>query len=210
MSACKIPKIIHQLWVGPNPIPTHCHDFIHKMKIVNPNYEHKVWGNEVLELYKDDEFLKEYLKNPDLYKWAFICDRIRLLLLRDFGGIYCDVDCNPIKSFDTILGQLNEEHTFVSGVKPSQDNNTLLDCTMYASTRNSRGLGLCLSTYTNTKWANGCRMFSDALIAGMGPDIALFGYQYFYDNTITDKTVLLHDIEDTRLFSWTAGKKLNN
>ena len=101
MSDSKIPKIIHQLWVGPNPMPDHCQSFVNKMKEVNPDYEHRVWGNEVFEdLYKDDPYLQEYVSNPEVYKWAFICDRIRLLLLRDYGGIYCDVDCNPIQSFD--------------------------------------------------------------------------------------------------------------
>jgi len=32
--------------------------------------------------------------------------------------------------------------------------------------------------------------------------MAFFGYEYFYDDGVTNKTVLLHDIEDTRLFSW--------
>ena len=203
MSEHKIPKIIHQLWVGPNPMPAHCQDFVNKMPIVNPDYEHKVWGNEVFEeLYKDDPFLKEYVSNPEVYKWAFICDRIRLLLLRDFGGIYCDVDCNPIQSFDLVLDQLNENHTFFSGMKPSQNNNTLVDCTIYGSIPNSRIINVCLDTYTNIYWANGCRMFSDEIIKYCEPDVALFGYEYFYDDTITEKTVLLHDIVDTRLFTW--------
>jgi len=203
MSEHKIPKIIHQLWVGPNPMPAHCQDFVNKMPIVNPDYEHKVWGNEVFEeLYKDDPFLKEYVNNPEVYKWAFICDRIRLLLLRDFGGIYCDVDCNPIQSFDLVLDQLNENHTFFSGMKPSQNNNTLIDCTIYGSIPNSRIINVCLDTYTDIYWANGCRMFSDEIIKYCEPDVALFGYEYFYDDTITEKTVLLHDIEDTRLFTW--------
>jgi len=203
MSDTKIPKIIHQLWVGNNPMPEHCQQFVDKMKKINPDYEHKVWGNEVFEeLYKDDPFLQEYITNPELYKWAFICDRIRLLLLRDYGGIYCDVDCNPIQSFDLVLDQLTEEHTFFSGMKPSQNNNTLLDCTIYGSTPNSRGVQVCLDTYDDIYWANGCRMFSDALIANCGPDMGFFGYEYFYDDTVTDKTIVLHDIVDTRLFTW--------
>ena len=36
----------------------------------------------------------------------------------------------------------------------------------------------------------------------MQPDVALFGYEYFYDWKVTDKTILLHDVADTRLFSW--------
>ena len=83
---------------------------------------------------RDDLFLEEYKKYPEIYKWAFIPDRIRLLLLRDYGGIYVDVDCNPIQSFDVTFDKLNEDHTFFSGMRsPSQSNNTLVDCTVYGS-----------------------------------------------------------------------------
>lgn len=203
MSEIKIPKIIHQLWIGDNEMPEHCQQFVKRMPLVNPGYEHKVWGNEVFtDLYKDDPFLQEYIKHPEIYKWAFICDRIRLLLLRDYGGIYCDVDCNPIQSFDLVRDRLNPNHTFFSGMKPSQDNNTLVDCTIYGSAPNSRIINACLDTYDDIYWANGCRVFSDEIIKYCDSDVALFGYEYFYDDKVTDKTVVLHDIEDTRLFSW--------
>jgi hypothetical protein len=45
-------------------------------------------------------------------------------------------------------------------------------------------------------------MFSDKIIEECDNDVALFNYKYFYDNKITDNTVVLHDVEDTRLISW--------
>lgn len=206
-SAITIPKTIHQLWVGDKPMPDYCKKFTDSMSEINSDYEYKLWGNEVFELYKDDKFLQNYLTNPDLYKWAFICDRIRLLLLKDYGGIYCDVDAKPIQSFNVVRDSLSPMHTFFSGMKPSQKNSTLIDCTVYGSAPHSRIIYECLKTYTNINWANGCRMFSERIIATMGPDVALFGYKYFYDNKITDKTIILHDIKETRLFSWADKSK---
>tara|TARA_A200000159_G_scaffold164614_1_gene195088 strand:- start:3710 stop:4345 length:636 start_codon:yes stop_codon:yes gene_type:complete len=198
-----IPKIIHQLWVGDNPIPDHCKQFVEEMKKLHPFWEHHLWGNEIFEKYKDDEYLQSYLKDPKLYKWAFICDRLRLLLLRDYGGVYVDVDAKPIRPFDMILKELPPEPTFFSGLKPRQSNNTLIDCTVYGSAPNSRAIQLALSTYDSITWANGCKMFNDIFIAEMGPDIALFGHRYFYnDNPKDEKCVVLHDVEETRLFSW--------
>ena len=84
----------------------------------------------------------------------------------------------------------------------SKENNTLVDCTVYGSAPNSRIINLCLDTYTNIEWANGCRMFSDKIIEECDVDVALFNYKYFYDSKITDDTIVLHDIEDTRLISW--------
>ena len=180
-----LPKIIHQIWIGPEEIPKHCLGFSEKMRIIHPDWEYKLWTHDEIfnDRYKDDKFLQEYITNPDVYKWAFMADRVRLLLLRDFGGIYCDLDANPIRPFDTLLGMLNSGHTFFAGMKPTQDNNTLT-------------------------WAHGCNVFNNEIISKMEPDVALFGYEYFYDTKIGPKTIVLHDIEDTRLFSWVDDDKL--
>ena len=53
-----IPKIIHQLWVGDSPIPEHCKQFVEEMKKLHPFWEHHLWGNEIFEKYKDDEYLQ--------------------------------------------------------------------------------------------------------------------------------------------------------
>ena len=204
----QIPKIIHQIWVGDAPIPEHCAKFVEDMKAIHPDWEHKLWGNEIFtEVYKDDPFLQNYITNPDLYKWAFISDRIRLLLLRDFGGVYCDVDAKPIRSFNKVRNQLAPQHTFFSGLKPSQNNNTLVDCTVYGAAPNSRIVNACLAKYDRINWAHGCKTFSDEIISVIEPDVALFGYEYFYNWEVNDKTIVLHDVADTRLLSWVEEDK---
>jgi|TARA_R110001592_G_C12990572_1_gene735023 hypothetical protein len=205
----QIPKIIHQIWVGDNPIPDYCKEFHLKMKQMHPDWEVNLWGNEIFTTYyPNDPFLSNYRKNAELYKWAFIADRIRLLLLRDYGGVYVDIDAEPIRSFNNILSKLEPHHTFFSGLKPTQENNTLLDCTVYGSAPNSRAVNLCLETYDDVNWANGCKMFSDALIAHMDTDIALFNYKYFYNWERDDPhTIVLHDVEETRLFSWVKDEE---
>ena len=141
MSDIKIPKIIHQIWLGGGEMPAHCKQFVKDMEEMHPDWEYHLWGNEVFtEVYKDDPFLKNYVKDPEIYKWAFIADRVRMLLLRDYGGIYCDVDAKPIRSFNTVRDQLQPNHTFLTGLKPSQDNNTLFDCTVYGSAPGSRAV----------------------------------------------------------------------
>ena len=207
---CGIPKKIHQIWIGHKEIPEHCAAFGREMQEMHPDWEYKLWRHEEIfdDLYKDDVYLQEYVKDPQLYKWAFIADRIRLLLLRDFGGIYCDLDAKPIRPFDLILDGLSPQITFFAGMKPTQENNTLIDCTVYGSTPNSRIINECLSCYTRINWAHGCKTFNDKIIEKMGPDVATFGYEYFYNWQISDKTIILHDVEETRLFSWVDNDKL--
>lgn len=204
MSISNIPKKIHQIWIGFKPAPEHCIQFGKEMQEMHPDWEYKLWTHDEIfnELYKDDIFLQNYVKDPELYKWAFIADRVRLLLLRDFGGVYCDFDAKPIRSFNEILAQLSPQHTFFAGMKPTQEHNTLIDCTVYGSVPNGRVINECLSIYDVITWAHGCKTFNDKIIEKMGTDIALFGYEYFYNNIINDKTIILHDIGATRLFSW--------
>lgn len=200
----QIPKRIHQIWIGYDPIPEHCAQFGREMEAMHPGWEYKLWTHDEIfhDVYKDDPFLQEYLTNPDLYKWAFIADRVRLLLLRDYGGVYCDLDAKPIRPFDLVLERLTPQHTFFAGMKPSQSNNTLIDCTVYGSAPRSRAIMESLACYKRLTWAHGCKTFNDRLIEVMDTDIALFGYEWFYNWQISDKTIVLHDIEDTRLFSW--------
>jgi hypothetical protein len=49
------------------------------------------------------------------------------------------------------------------------------------------------------------KTMSDEMWKTIKPDIALFNYKYFYDNKITDETVVLHDIDEQRLWSWNDG-----
>ena len=42
----------------------------------------------------------------------------------------------------------------------------------------------------------------------MDRDCAIFGYEYFYNWQINDKTIVLHDVEETRLFSWVDNDRL--
>jgi hypothetical protein len=112
----------------------------------------------------------------------------------------------PIRSFNTIRDTLEPSHTFFTGLKPSQGNNTLYDCTVYGSAPNSRIVLEALSCYTRINWAHGCKTFSDKIIQKMGPDVAAFSYEYFYNWEVNDKTVVLHDVLETRLFSWVEEK----
>lgn len=201
-----IPKKLHQIWIGYKEPPEWCVRFGEEMKALHPDWEYTLWTHDKVfnDVYKDDIFLQNYVKDPDTYKWAFIADRIRLLILRDFGGVYCDLDAKPIRSFNVILDQLNEQHTFFAGMKLSQHSNTLVDCTVYGSVPNSRIIKGCLDQYRSITWAHGCKTFSDLIIAEYGLDVALFNYEAFYDNKVGPNTIVLHDVEETRLFSWTS------
>ena len=202
----KIPKIIHQIWIGPDKIPNHCLEFIKEMKEINPDFKHFLWGNEVFSrVYKDDPFLQNYIKQPEVYKWAHIADRIRLLLLRDFGGVYVDVDAKPIKSFDSsIFLKLNKNISFFAGYRNINPpwNDKLIDCMILGSSKNSRIINSLLEMYVDVNWAWAFKPMSSKIFEISGPDVCIFHHNKFFNNLVTKESILYHENNETRLKSW--------
>jgi len=100
-----IPKIIHYIWLGGNPIPTAIQECIESWKWVMPNFELMLWNDESIKEI-DIVFVKEAMS---VGKWAFASDVIRLWALAKYGGIYLDTDVKVLKSFEPLLS----EHAFI-------------------------------------------------------------------------------------------------
>lgn len=86
----KIPKIIHQIWIGPNKPPwrwinTWKNKFIKKF----PNWKYKLW--------RDNDIKKLKMMNKKYYNkeknYAGKADIARYEILFQKGGIYIDADC---------------------------------------------------------------------------------------------------------------------
>lgn len=105
----KIPKIIHQIWLGPNLPPSYFYEYQEKWKVLHPSWEYHLWGEEELE--------KLHLENWDLVEkspnWAEKSDIIRGDLLNRFGGVYIDVDIEPFHCLD----ELHEKYDFYAGME---------------------------------------------------------------------------------------------
>lgn len=100
-----IPKIIHYIWLGDNPIPTAIQGCIDSWRQVMPDFKLMLWDDEAIREI-DMLFVKEALS---VKKWAFASDVIRLWALEKYGGIYLDTDVKVQKSFEPLLA----EHAFI-------------------------------------------------------------------------------------------------
>lgn len=124
-------KIIHQIWIGENEMPQKIKNYTDSIKTMNPNYEYKLWGNELFSMYNNNPLFKNFSKGANNIK-AHLADIYRLLILRDFGGIYCDVDMMPIKSFDLIWDTIHNYDIVFTSNKPSMitsfTNNSFIYC----------------------------------------------------------------------------------
>jgi len=109
-----IPKIIHQIWIGPEKCPdiwvnTFRIDYINK----NPEYEYILWTEDNIDrLFIDFPIYRIVYDLETTYNGK--SDILRYLILYINGGIYIDADSVWIneKSFDTLLEQVNDSDVF--------------------------------------------------------------------------------------------------
>ncbi|MEQ9115847.1 MAG: glycosyltransferase [Rickettsiales bacterium] len=106
----KIPKIIHQIWIGGKPLPKLYEKYANTCKAQHPYWKYKLWTDKDLEAFE--------LKNKDLYdKTSSLpekADIFRYEILRKHGGLYLDIDQACLTSFDDIVGK----YSFFAGVEP--------------------------------------------------------------------------------------------
>lgn len=93
-----IPKIIHQLWIGPKPAPT---KFMATWKDKNPDFEYIFWN--------ENEFIKRGIefrcqnKIDDISEINGKADIMRWEILHIYGGVFIDADSICIEAIDDIL-----------------------------------------------------------------------------------------------------------
>ena len=95
-----IPALLHQVWLGAAPLPARWSDFSDHLQAMNPEFEYRRWGDV------DADALLAGTPYEQLYKgWAnpgFRSDILRLLILQQFGGIYLDTDCEPVRPLSNL------------------------------------------------------------------------------------------------------------
>lgn len=115
------PKLIHQTWKV-KKIPEQFSSWSSSWTDFNPSYLHHVWTdteNRNFIIEKFPELLEMYDNYDHHIKRV---DAVRYCYLYLYGGIYCDLDFECLKPFDSllqeqnrydvILGQMGEDPTF--------------------------------------------------------------------------------------------------
>lgn len=95
-----IPRIIHQIWVGPKPMPEVLRGYVASVRNHHPLWTHILWTDELLH------HLGAPIEN-EAARLRSMCSKsgiIRLGALAKFGGIYLDADCECLRPLDELLG----------------------------------------------------------------------------------------------------------
>jgi mannosyltransferase OCH1-like enzyme len=157
-----IPKIIHQIWIGPKKRPDIWMDSV-KEFCAKYGYEYKLWDNETtknLNLVNQ----KFYDKDPTYFGKA---DILRYELLLRYGGCFVDADSVIMKGdkFDELLTSFNTDAGFGFEV-----DNVLVCQGVCMSFPNSKFMQKCieeipLRDFTQLPWiATGPRLVTDLII----------------------------------------------
>ena len=100
-----IPKIIHQIWLGPNSIPRRLLKARKTWQELHPEWEHKLWTAWPEGGYTDSDHPFPDIEpfSNTLSSWAQCADLLRLELIRRYGGIYVDMDIVAFKPIDDLV-----------------------------------------------------------------------------------------------------------
>ena len=102
----KIPKRIHQIWIGPKKIPKKYLDWGETWKKNHPGWDYKLWTNDDLKNFP--------MKNRYIFDSSdnigFKSDLARYEILYKYGGIYIDTDFECLKEIPDEL----RDYDFVS------------------------------------------------------------------------------------------------
>lgn len=94
-----IPKIIHQTWKN-KKIQKRWIEYVKSVKRFHPDWEYRLWTDADLDQHVKSN-LPEYYPIFSAYPHPiFRADAIRYVMMRDFGGMYCDLDYEFIRPYD--------------------------------------------------------------------------------------------------------------
>ena len=114
----RIPRIFHQIWVGPDPFPKEFARYQETWRSHHPDWDLRFWTEENLPADLDRKEAYELLRQP-----AERADLIRLELLYNQGGVYVDVDFECLRSIEPLLADVD---FFVGNFKPRRVTNAIV------------------------------------------------------------------------------------
>ncbi len=104
-----IPRLIHRIWFGPAPIPDRYIDFGREWERFG--YEVRLWTEENLPLLENHDIYESVPVrgvnvgggNPATGVWVQRADIVQYELVAMFGGIYANMDIEPVRDVHELL-----------------------------------------------------------------------------------------------------------
>jgi mannosyltransferase OCH1-like enzyme len=174
-----IPRIFHQIWVGPDPLPEEFAAYRQTWLDHHPGWELRLWTEETLPADPRRPEGMELLRHPSERS-----DILRFDLLSRFGGVYLDCDFECLRPID---GLLEGVQAFAGYRKPGYVNNALIGAAP-GHPFDERAL---VEIRPRTTWGTVDKdgtgpLFVDRVVAEF-PDVKLFDPPVFYPRTAAQR-----------------------
>lgn len=99
----QIPKNIHFIWLGNQPMPKISDTCINSWKTLMPDYTIKIWNDWDVSLLGTE--FKDVFDYEKVY--SFKCDVLRVAIINKFGGIYSDLDLELLTDIRPYIKYMN-------------------------------------------------------------------------------------------------------
>lgn len=110
-----IPKIIHNIWLqGYDNLPNTIKIQHNNIKKNNSDWEFIIWDNTMIEkLLKKNPKIHNIYKNVANYSKNINSTKsiiARYIIMKEYGGLYCDIEYNCNNSFDTLFTEYDKKN----------------------------------------------------------------------------------------------------
>ncbi len=119
MTTLLIPKVFHQIWLGPKPVPDQFQQWADRWLQLNPGWKMEWWTDHHLP----DITNRQQFDAAD--KMAAKSDILRYEICSRYGGIYVDSDLEPHRPIEPLLNGVN---AFYGDERPNTPCNAILGC----------------------------------------------------------------------------------
>lgn len=169
-----VPRVFHQIWVGPDPLPDEYRRYQQTWLDHHPGWELKLWTEDNLPRDARRPEIHERLRAP-----AERANILRLELLWREGGVYVDTDFECRRSIEPLV---EDAALFITLAKPGRVNNALMGA-VAGSTILDEALEKLrpVEFFGHDKAATGTR-FLDGLLLDR-PGVTLLDAELFYPST---------------------------
>jgi hypothetical protein len=100
-----IPKILHQMWFqGEQKMPDKYKPYQQHWKELHPDFKYMFWDEaSIIELFQSPKYIFAYPTWKKLPAMIQKIDMARYAILAEYGGIYADLDMDPIKPIHNLV-----------------------------------------------------------------------------------------------------------
>lgn len=99
-----IPATLHQIWIGPDPLPAEYAAYAQTWQQHHPGWEYRLWTEEQLPVMRNRALYDEADELvPEHSVWQFRADVLRYEILWNLGGVYVDIDFECLAPIDPLI-----------------------------------------------------------------------------------------------------------